>query len=91
VTSRKLLHQYWFRFDCSGEDSLLRLGAGVTAFSKEDALALLGGELAPRDLPSIAEVSEDIRFDQLDKLHVVPNMHPITERGVWFPMMRAFS
>jgi len=88
--SRSLLHRYWFRFDVAPFDRL-KLGAGVTAFTKDDALKLLRDELAPDTLPAVADVIEDVRPDQLDKSHVVPNMHPMSERGVWFPKLKAFS
>ena len=63
----------------------------MTAYSKEDALALLNEAIAPGHLPGVADIIEDVRLDQLDQGHVVPNMHPIVERGVWYPMMRTFS
>jgi hypothetical protein len=60
------------------------LGIGVTAYSREDALTLIreiGWEI---DL-NAATVIENVRFDDLDQGHVVPNMGPMTFRGVWYP------
>jgi hypothetical protein len=60
---------------------------GVTAYSLEDALALVRQELWRTDepLPSIREVIEDVDVSTLDPGHVLPNMGPPIWRGVWFP------
>ncbi len=63
-------------------------GYGVTAFSKDDALALVrsrGLRLAA-DATRI-HITENIRVADLDARHVVPNMGPIVARGVWFPFI----
>jgi hypothetical protein len=93
VSARRLLHRYWFTFGRSDavQSMGLALGAGVTGYTRDDALSLLRAELAPREAPEVIDVTEDVRHDQLEQKHVVPNMHPMSERGVWFPMFRVFS
>jgi hypothetical protein len=62
-------------------------GFGVTAFSREDAFALLharGYALSPDD-PAV-QVTEDVQVADLDQNHIVPNMGPMVFRGVWYPL-----
>ena len=63
-------------------------GYGVTAFSKDDALALVRsrGLRLPADAAQI-HITENIRVADLDASHVVPNIGPIVVRGVWFPFI----
>ena len=80
-----LLNRYWLTFD--PPLAVSRLGVGVTAYSLEDALSLLSAKLPHQNLGEPATAAENFEFSELDQGHVVPNMHPITERGVWFPML----
>ena len=76
----KLLTIFWIELD-----SYLKQ-VGVTAYSLEDAKRLLKEKAFPREeLPRIIKITENIQFKDLDQNHVVPNMGPITERGVWYP------
>jgi hypothetical protein len=74
-----VLTRYWFSTDGG-------LGFGVTAYSLEDAEALLAaaGYVAPRDYHPSAVV-ENIDIRTLDQNHVIPNMGPPSSRGVWYP------
>jgi hypothetical protein len=90
------LHRYWFVG--SSEDRYGQGGLGVTAFSKEDARALLR-EVLPSLLAQTfsswrqwtlealetAEVVENIDVRLLDQGHVIPNMGLVIDRGVWWP------
>jgi hypothetical protein len=86
------LTRYYFGF-ARLDDSLLwrwaRFGAGVTAYSEIDALALI--EVAarqsfgvPLDLPPVAYVVADIDLGKLN-----PDIQRVagdaSQRGVWFP------
>jgi hypothetical protein len=74
-----LLHRYWFQ-------TKEHLGFGVTAYSVEDAKALVDD--AARYIGWSAEtvkIIEDVDVRDLDQNHVVPNMGPPNFRGVWFP------
>jgi len=89
-----LLTAYWFEFDNWG----LGLGSqvGVTAYSLNDAKNLVRkqyfeGLFKEREIPQIKKVTENIQFKDLDQNHVVPNMGPISERGVWFPNLFPFD
>jgi hypothetical protein len=65
------------------------LGYGITAFSLEDALAIIedAGYSLPED-KSVLRIIEGVRVSDLDQLHVVPNMGPIVVRGLWFPFTK---
>jgi hypothetical protein len=64
----------------------INLGCGVTAFNRENALALLQRRVfGAIGIPPVVEVIEDITRAGLDPKHVVPNLGKLEERGVWFP------
>jgi len=73
--------------------SLLRhapLGFGVTAWSRDDAFAIIEafgyGRFLPENLVEVTVV-EGIKFAELDHVHVVNNMGPIAVRGLWYPFV----
>lgn len=70
-----------------GENELT--GYGVTAFSLRDALHIL--ENAGYPLPenrSTLRIAENVRVEDLDEKHVIPNMGPIIVRGIWYPFTK---
>ena len=78
--STKLRH-FWFK----SEQLEHGLGYGVTAWTEDDAVALLRQKIfAGGVLPAGMTVAADINLADLDK-HVTPNMEAPTWRGVWFP------
>jgi hypothetical protein len=87
------LHRFWLQFSIAPGDldrysswAGLSLGCGVTAFTFEDAVAVLRQTIFGDDpLPDVVQVIEDIDVGTLDQGRVVPNMGPSNERGVWFP------
>lgn len=66
------------------------LGFGVTAWSLDDALAIIRaldyGRYLPDDLAGV-RVAEGITVAELDQPHVVANMGPIAVRGMWYPFV----
>lgn len=87
------LHRYWFTFEEPSHDPdvLLRhgvrRGVGVTAWTYDDALTLVGTTVfAGDEIPPIRHCIEDVDVSTLDQGHVIPNMHPPLWRGIWFPM-----
>ena len=70
---------YWFR--------TRHLGYGVTAFSLDEARALLREHGYPREGEEILETVVDVRHAHLDQDHVVTNAGPIVMRGVWYPRL----
>ena len=77
--SDKSLRRFWFK-------SSKNIGAGVTAYSREDAEEILSGAIKRHNLDlDIIEVIEDINIGDLDQGHVIPNMNPPNFRGIWFP------
>ena len=78
------LHRYWFRFE--KESLRMGLGCGVTAWTEEDAVALMrDGPFRGKPLPRVASVTVDVDVRTLDKSHIVPNIGSPNRRGVWFP------
>lgn len=90
------LRRYWFVG--SSEDPYGTSGLGVTAFSKEDARAVLREVLPPLlsqafsswrqwtlEALETADVIEDIDVRLLDHGHIIPNMGLVIDRGVWWP------
>ena len=81
VPGRQLLTAFWVeRDDAAWHGRRL----GVSAYSLEDALALLAASGYDVN-PSTATVRTDVRVSDLDQFHVVPNMGTIVRRGVWYP------
>jgi hypothetical protein len=77
------LHRYWIRL---APDDEFRHEFGVTAFSEEDALAILARMVfAGQAMPDVLEVRADVDVRDLDQGHVTPNMGPPNWRGVWYP------
>ena len=82
-----LLTAYWI--ECEGWG--LASQFGVTAYSSVDAKFFLKKLLFNKtDMTAIKNVIENIQFKDLDQNHVVPNMGPITERGVWYPNLLGY-
>ncbi len=82
------LRRFWF-------ESTHRhaVGVGVTAYSLNDARALIAAELDLTGfrLEDLGTVTEDIDMRELDQNHVIPNMGPCNLRGIWFPVTRPQS
>ena len=72
------LTRYWFR-------TRQGLGFGVTAFSLQDAQALLAQQWPASADSEVTEVVANIDVRTLDQNHVVVNMGPSSIRGVWYP------
>jgi hypothetical protein len=77
------LVSFWIRF--KGEPELQH-SYGVTAYSLDDALALLKRhQLVGQDIESPIAISANVRIEDLDQAHVVPKCGPMGFRGVWYP------
>jgi hypothetical protein len=70
------MHPYWI--DIEG-----RLGVGITAESRDDALAIFEDVFGSRHRPANVRAIEDMR--DLEQNHVAPNMGNWFKRGVWYP------
>jgi hypothetical protein len=81
------LTRFWIRFRSNSPGyNPSRLGCGVTAYSHDDALAILSNTIFKgKDLPPVDEVIENVDVSCLDQNHVIPNIEPPVWRGVWFP------
>ncbi len=80
------LRRFWFKFERLPAPTPINLGCGVTAYSRDDALALLRDRVfGARGLPPITQVIEDVSTTRLDPKHVLPNLGNPAQRGVWFP------
>ena len=83
------LIRFWFEFD---RDSLttglgIELGCGVTAWNYDDAINILEEKIfMDMPLPKIKEVKENVDVSTLDEGHVLPNMLPTSDRGIWYPI-----
>lgn len=78
---------YWISFP---DDETFPMGFGVTAYSLEEAYFMLeqfGYDYHKRAVR--VDVKVNVRWDELDKLHVHPNMGPIVVRGIWYPHLNS--
>jgi hypothetical protein len=84
VTTLKLV-RYWFEFEVVPPDRFVTR-VGVTAWTLDDARLLVSKEVfGGRDLPPLRLLIEDVDVSTLDAGHVLPNMNPPNERGIWYP------
>ena len=80
--AKSLLTAFWIV--TPNEHGPLRFG--VTAFSIDDAINIIkawGYELP--DDRRLLKIQEGITIAELDERHVVSNMGPIVNRGIWYP------
>lgn len=85
---KTLLHRYWFKFEPLGRPTVLNLGCGVTAYSREDAETLVREQVfKDEEMPRVSSVVEDVDVRTLDQKHIAPNMGDVSLRGVWFPQI----
>jgi hypothetical protein len=84
------LTRFWIEFDWSAKarpPAGIRLGVGVTAIDRGDALRLVAHRVfSDEPLPPVKEIRERVDVSSLDPGHVLPNMGPPHVRGVWFPL-----
>ena len=89
MQSEAELETYWVTWPGSVENRGL-MGIGVTAYSREDAFALIAqfGVISPAQLEDAdVHVREGVTVADLDQNHVVPGIGPLQFRGVWYPCM----
>ena len=83
MTKDPRLVPFWIRF--AGEPALQH-SYGVTAYSLDEALALLKDHhLVGQEVEMPIGVSANVRIEDLDQEHVVPKCGPMAFRGVWYP------
>ena len=84
------LRRFWFEFqfaDGRVPPADLKMGCGVTGWTKEDALTQIRSRIfGAASLPQVAKAIEDIDVSTLDPNHVRPNMSSPVGRGIWFPL-----
>lgn len=85
-----MLKRYWLV--ANPENRFGPKNLGVTAFSVLQAKSLiieelrrLGWQQIPDEQINEAEIIENIDIQELDQLHVIPNIGIVTRQGVWFP------
>jgi hypothetical protein len=81
---------FWIEFDWSVDSrppAGTRIGVGVTAIDRADALRLTAHRVfSDGPLPAIREIREGVDVSSLDAGHVRSKMGPPHVRGVWFPL-----
>lgn len=82
--------RFWFEFDIDSVFNFpagIGIGCGVTAFDYDDAIKIMEDKIFFKiKRPVIKKVIEDVDIRTLDQGHVIPNMHPPNNRGIWFPL-----
>lgn len=78
------LETYWVSFP---RDPNLPFGIGVTAYSEDDAFALIKQQGFDEWYAEALEVhvKSGVTVEDLDDKNVVPNIGPMHFRGVWYP------
>ncbi|HKP70390.1 MAG TPA: hypothetical protein VJV05_13975 [Pyrinomonadaceae bacterium] len=73
-----LMTRYWFVMETG-------LGIGITAYSIDDAKALIETHKELLLTGKVLSIVENVDVRTLDQGHVIPNMGPPNVRGVWSP------
>ncbi len=67
------------------------LGFGVTAYDLEDAVGIIRelgySDCLPTDI-GLLQITEGVRYEDLDHSYVRSHMGPIVVRGLWYPFVR---
>ena len=81
---------YWFEFESSDSISLppgIGIGCGVSAYNYYDAMRIISDKIfRGEEIPPVKKMIEDVKINQLDHGHVVPNMKSMIFYGIWFPL-----
>lgn len=88
-----MMIRFWFEFEFDESDfekyssyAGLGYGCGVTAYTLDDAKALMRSRIFRDDpFPTIANLTENVDVSTLDPGHVLPNIGIVVDRGVWYP------
>ncbi|KIX22026.1 hypothetical protein SY27_04955 [Flavobacterium sp. 316] len=82
------LIRFWFNFEKSNPIPLgLHLGCGVTAYNYDDALLILRSKIFKNDYRmTIKDYIQDVDLRTLDSHHILPNILPPNNRGIWYPI-----
>jgi hypothetical protein len=64
---------------------LFRLGCGVTAKDADDVWRILQSNSYTSVHVADVETITQIKFDDIEKNHVLPNAGNYAIRGIWFP------
>lgn len=80
------LVRFWFEFETPEPPQRWVPRVGVTAWTVDDARLMVSERLlGGRELPHVIALIENVDVSTLDENHVVPNMDPPNERGIWYP------
>jgi hypothetical protein len=85
-----MFKRYWFEFDIDTVFNCppgISWGCGITAYDLNDAIRILDDKIFSKiTRPPFKKVVENVNIQTLDAGHVIPNMKPPINRGVWFPI-----
>jgi hypothetical protein len=85
MTGQLVLRRYWIKF--ADDSHVSPMGYGVTAWTSDDALAILKAKVFANDhLPHSPAITADINISTLDARHIRPNMSSPNWRGIWYPL-----
>jgi hypothetical protein len=82
--------RFWFEFEIPsafGYPPGIGIGCGITAFDYTDAISIMDQKVfTGMKRPPFKRVIENVDIGTLDQGHVIPNMKPPVDRGIWFPI-----
>jgi hypothetical protein len=84
MLKNQTLIPYWFTFPDQPNGPM---GMGVTAFSIEDAHLLMEKSCYRFHKNGETKIKVISSTQELDQSNVLPNMGPITFRGIWYPCL----
>ncbi len=78
------MQPYWLTFKNAPKFSGLGFGAGITAYSEDDARDICAKAFGSEH--QLKEIRRIQTMDEIEQNHVRPNMGNFFARGVWFPL-----
>ncbi|UZW62447.1 hypothetical protein [Lysobacter enzymogenes] len=75
---------YWLEFEPASAPQVL--GGEITERSQDDALRVLHERVPGSRGMEIRRIVAEVKIDDLDPGHVLPNLGNYAVRGCWFPL-----
>jgi hypothetical protein len=79
------MKMYWVKFVEEESHMLFRTGCGITALSEDDALKVIRLSPALDGFYEKILSIEHIKFEDIEKKHILPNAGNYAVRGIWYP------
>ena len=75
MTLEQTMRRFWFQFEKVPQPTALNLGCGVTAFDRDDAIAIVNEFVSVKGVtPNISGIIDDVDLSGLEDPHIHSNI-----------------